>query len=412
MSENNHISDGKQDGMSRKKTLLISLVILIAGGIITTIIFMTEPTAKREGATKETAMLVDAVRVQRGNYRPEIVATGTVIPSRDIILMPRVSGEVIMRSESFIPGGFIEKGELLLRIDPSDYQNTLQLRKSELHQAEADLNIEMGRQDVARKDYNLIGKELAEENEALVLREPQLKSVKSRVEAARAAVSQAELDLQRTAVRAPFDAHILSRNVNVGSQVASGENLGRLVGMDTYWIETSVPLAKIRWLSFPGDGKEGSPVSIRNRTAWNNGEYRSGYLYRLIGALENQTRLARVLVEVKDPLAHKTGSAGLPQLMIGSFVEVIIQAEEIKDVVRLNRDYVRKDEKVWVMKDGKLNIREVDIFFRDSRHAYITSGLEENDMVVTTNLSTVAEGSALRTETDSLNNQENAGGRQ
>jgi multidrug efflux pump subunit AcrA (membrane-fusion protein) len=225
MAESKQLENKETSSMNWKKTLLISLMILLTGAVTVFVIFRTEPKAKIGGATKQTAMLVDVVEVERGNYRPEIVTTGTVIPAKDIVLSPRVSGEVMEISSNFTPGGFVKKGEVLLRIDHADYQNALKLRESELLQAEADLNIEMGRQNVAQKDLELLEEELAGEDKSLVLREPQLNAAKSRVDAAQAAVEQARLDLQRTTIRAPFDAHILSRSVNAGSQVSPGTKL-------------------------------------------------------------------------------------------------------------------------------------------------------------------------------------------
>jgi len=399
MAESEQSENKKNKSVSRSKTLIISLLILLAGAVIVFIIFRTEPTAKRGGATKETAMLVDVVEVERGNYRPEVVTTGSVMPSKDIILSPRVSGEVIAVSPNFTPGGYVKKGEVLLRIDPADYQNNLQLRESDLLQAEADLNIEMGRQNVAQKDYQLLAEEFAGEDKSLVLREPQLNAAKSEVEAARAAVEQARLDLQRTTIRAPFDAHILNRNVNTGSQVSPGENLGRLVGMDVYWVEAALPLAKLRWLSFPeSENEKGSPVRITNRTAWEKGNFREGYLYKLIGSLEGNTRLARALVAVEDPLLQQTDTGNLYPLIIGSFMEVRIEGTEIDSIFRVKRNFIRKDETVWLMIDNELEIREVDIQLQDAEYAYITSGLDDNDKIVTTNLTTVAEGVKLRVE--------------
>ena len=399
MAESEQSENKKNKSVSRSKTLIISLLILLAGAVIVFIIFRTEPTAKRGGATKETAMLVDVVEVERGNYRPEVVTTGSVMPSKDIILSPRVSGEVIAVSPNFTPGGYVKKGEVLLRIDPADYQNNLQLRESDLLQAEADLNIEMGRQNVAQKDYQLLAEEFAGEDKSLVLREPQLNAAKSEVEAARAAVEQARLDLQRTTIRAPFDAHILNRNINTGSQVSPGENLGRLVGMDVYWVEAALPLAKLHWLSFPeSENEKGSPVKITNRTAWEKENFREGYLYKLIGSLEGNTRLARALVAVEDPLLQQTDTGNLYPLIIGSFMEVRIEGTEIDSIFRVKRNFIRKDETVWLMIDNELEIREVDIQLQDAEYAYITSGLDDNDKIVTTNLTTVAEGVKLRVE--------------
>ena len=397
MEDNSHSENTEKAGMNWKKTLLISLSVLVLAVIVTFIIFRTEPTAKIGGATKETAMLVDVEPVFRGNYIPTIITTGTVVPSKDILLSPRVSGEVVRISENFTPGGYVRKGETLLQIDPADYENALQLRKSELLQAEADLNIEMGRQNVAQKDYELLELEIDLEDKSLVLREPQLKAARSRVEAAQAAVKQAQLDLERTTVKAPFNAHILSRNINIGSQVATGQELARMVGLDVYWVELTVPLSRLKWLSFPAsENEKGAAVKIRNRSAWNENEWREGSLYKLIGSLEGQTRLARILAEVEDPLAKQTDSLQKQPLILGSFMEAGITANEIKNVFRINRDHVRANNTVWIMADEKLEIRDVDIVFQDAEFAYINSGLNENDSIVTTNLTTVVNGASLR----------------
>lgn len=409
-------SDDKNPGngsVNRRNTILISIGILIAGVIITILIFNTEPKAVREGATKQTAMLVQTIPVEAGNFRPVITATGVVRAEKDIMLSPLVGGEIIEVSPGFIPGGFVNKGDVLLRIDPADYRNELLLRESELHQQQAAYDVEMGLQNVARKDYQLFEDTLTGENLALVLREPQLKSAEARLEAAQAAVAQAKLNLERTTIKAPFDAHIIDRFTNLGSQVSAGESLAQLVGIRTYWVEVSIPLSKIRWLTFPeaGDGK-GSEVTIRNRTAWPDSLYRIGHLDKLIGTLELQTRMARVLVEVDDPLAHINPSGHKPPLMIGAFVEVRLEGIELEHVIRLRREFVRKDETVWIKKDGKLEIRDVEILLTDRDFAYINAGLEEYEEVVTTNLSTVTEGAPLRLESEKTSNTGPEGGDQ
>lgn len=388
--------------MSKKKTVILSIAILLISGALTFFLFMTEPVAQREGATIKTAMLVDVVTVSSGNFTPTVVATGTVQAAKDVVLSPQVGGEIIGISENFIPGSFVKKGEILLRINPADYRNTVLLRKSDLELAKSNLSIEMGRQDVARKDFELVGQEMSEENRALVLREPQLESAKANVEAARAAVNQAELDLQRTIIRAPFDAHVISRNTNVGAQVAPGTEIGRIVGMDEYWVVANVPMGKVNWLTFSdGRAKTGSEVKIYSNN-WSDGQHRGGRLFRLVGALDAQTRLARVLISVADPLVRKASMDTLPPLMIGAFVECHILAREIPDVVRLDRDYLRQGGTVWVMDAGKLRIRKVEIVFEDARYAYIREGLSGNERVVTTDLSTVVEGSDLRTEEEAI----------
>ncbi len=401
--------------MNNKKILYICLAILVGGVLVTTLIFFTEPEAQSEGATIETAILVDVVDAKKGTFAPTIVATGTVQPVEDVILSPLVSGQIIRRDAAFTPGGFVKKGEVLLQIDPSDYRNTLELRKSELLQSETALATEMGRQQIAEQDLQLINNDslfgdnpLSDNETQLVLRQPQLNAVKANIEAARASMNQAQLNLERTTIRAPFDAHILSQNVTVGSQVAQGDNLGRIVGTDSYWVTATVPISRLQWLKFPESNDEkGSIVHIENSSAWPTGAQRVGYLDRQIGALDNQTRLARVLVRVEDPLATTEELEGAPKLMIGTFVEVNIQADSIPDVVRLDRDLVRTNQTAWVMQDNLLQIRELDIVLTDNQYAYVQSGLEDGDKVVSTNLSTVTNGIELRTRSNGASEAEN-----
>jgi RND family efflux transporter MFP subunit len=379
--------------MNLKTTLLICIAILVVGMGVTAFIFLTEPTAERSGAVKQTAMLVEVTQAEQGSFRPTIRALGTVEPAQEVVLSSRVGGEVVARSSSFVPGGYVRRGEVLLRLDPSDYRNVLRQRQSALRQAQSELDLEMGRQDVARRDFELLGDSVANADESLVLRQPQLEAARARVESAEAAVEQAELDLQRTTVRAPFDAHVLSRDVELGSQVDAGDVLGRLVGIETYWVSATVPLSQLRWLP---DGEARDEVLVRDPTAWQEGRTRRGRLLNVVGALEDGTRMARVLIAVPDP--HGLGDPAAPRLVIGSFVEADIAARELADVVRLSRDYLREDDTVWVMEDSTLRIRDVDIVFRDPTYAYIERGLSEQDRVVTTNLSTVTDGARLRLE--------------
>lgn len=385
--------------MNKKKILLICLGIVLFAVVILFLIFNTEPKATSEGATRKTAMLVEVVEAEQGNFQPRLVATGTVQPVEDVLLSAQVGGQVVRRDPSFTPGGFVQKGAVLLQIDPSDYRNTLELRKSELMQSRTNLEMEMGRQEVAEQDLKLAGVDsLSAQERALVLRKPQLDAVKASVKAAEAAVDQGELLLSRTTIRAPFNAHILRQNVTVGSQVTPGDDLGRLVGSENYRIILTVPVGELQWLNFTRSGKEkGSEAIIRNRSAWGEESFRMGYLDMPVGVLDDQTRLARVLVNVPDPLAREEQREGKPELMIGAFVEVELLGKQIQNAVRINRDYIRSNQTVWVMEDEKLSVRNVKIILTDKDYAYIRDGLRGEEKVVTTNLSTVSEGARLRT---------------
>ena len=334
--------------MTKKKTIFISLGLLTGSVLIAMLFFWTAPEAEMEGASKTTAMLVDVVQAEQGDFTPTIVATGIVQPATDISLSNQVGGEITGIAKQFLPGAYVKKGELLLQINPADYKNTLLLRKSDLSLAQSDYEVELGRQDVALKDYELIGDELTSKN-----------------------------------------------------QNTPGSDLGRLVGIDEYWVMANIPLSKVNWLSIGEEvGGTGSPVKIVHPAAWEPGQFREGHVSRLVGALDNQTRLARVIIRIADPLLRRKPNPDKPPLIIGTFVEVQIEARELVDVTRLERQYIRPGNTVWVIQEGKLNIRNVNILFEDQDFAYINEGLSANDQVVATDLATVVDGSPLRLDPD------------
>jgi len=400
MTENSKDENDAPKAGSKLLTIVVCVLLVAGTAGVSWVIFSTEPEAERSTETRESAMLVEVVEVERGNFSPQIKALGRVRAAREVRLSPRVSGQVVERSPTFNPGGLVAGGEALLAIDPADYENALQQRRSELSRAEADLKIEMGRQRVAEADLELLGEEVPEGKTGLALREPQLATAKAEIAAAEAAVRQAELDLERTRIVAPFEVQVMERTVDVGSQVAPGDELGLLVGQQTYWVVATVPLSALPWISID-DRKDGggSPAEILDRSAWPAGETRSGRVERLIGTLDENTRLARLLVTVDDPLARQPENKGKPALILESIIEAVITGREIENIVRLERAYLREGDTTWVMDDdGKLRIAELEIVFRDNDFAYVKSGLDDGDLVVTTGLTTLSAGAPLRLE--------------
>jgi len=377
----------------------LGLCLLIGGGAAgaSWYIFQSEPTAQSERATRRSAALVETVVAERGTFHPRFEVLGRVEPSRDVELAPRIDGLVVGIEDAFVPGGIVAANQALVRLDPVDYETVVATREAEVRQVEAELEIEQGRQRVAEQEFELLGEDVDPANRALVLREPQIASIRARLASAQAALRQARLDLERTTVRAPFDAQVLERAVNLGSQVSPGQRLARLVGVDEYWIVASVPLADLRWLRFPAEGETGAVARVHHPAAWPEGVHREARLARPIGVVDDRTRLARVLVIVPDPLGR---DAGGPSLVLGSIVRVEIEGRALEGVVRIERDLLRQGDTVWVMEDGELRVREVAVVHRDAEHAYIEDGLDAGEVIVVTNLATVTDGLALRRAED------------
>lgn len=384
---------------SKVFTFVVIGAIAIVTALFVFVINSTEPQAQREAATKKTAILVDVQQVSRGDYNPRIEGLGVVEAAQDIILSPRVDGRVVEIAENFIPGGFVKKDDVLLRIDPADYENTLVQMESAYEQAQSELDIELGRQEVAKKEYKLLRQELGEKNRSLVLREPQLAAAKANLKSAESMLNQSKLELDRTSITAPFDAQVVSRSANVGSEIDTSMELARLIGIDEYWVIVNVPVAKLERITFPDNEQDGADVVIRNRTAWPDGATREGEVVRLIGALDGQTRLARVLVSVKDPLALKPETQG-PKMLVSAIVQAEIAGRALKDVFRIDRDFLREGDRLWLKRDEKLVITDAKVVFKDKDYAYISEGMEDGDLLVISNLAAVAEGIGLRTEAE------------
>jgi multidrug efflux pump subunit AcrA (membrane-fusion protein) len=179
--------------------------------------------------------------------------------------------------------------------------------------------------------------------------------------------------------------------------VAPGDDLAQLVGIRQYWIMAAVPVRSLRWVQFPKTDGQASAVTLYNPGTWPPGAERHGQVARMIGSVDSQSRLARVLITVADPMALETDA---PPLILGTLVDTHIEGRPIENVVRLSREYIRERDTVWVIRNDKLEIRETEIVFRDAEFAYISQGVDDGEEVVMTTLATVAEGIGLRNVKD------------
>nr|MDT0253493.1 hypothetical protein [Endozoicomonas sp.] len=209
-------------GLSRKlfKISLPVLVLTIAG-LVAWQITASSPRAHRR-APEAQPRLVEVQPVTREDIRVTISGLGTVIASRKLTLYPEVSGQIRQLRDNLLPGSQVRQGETLVRIDVAEYEIQRQKQQAEVALAEAELQKERGQQAIARQEYELIGRTLSPAQEALVLRQPELASAKARLVQAEAALAQATLALERTRIKAPFNAQVTQRSVETGSQVGTG----------------------------------------------------------------------------------------------------------------------------------------------------------------------------------------------
>lgn len=388
--------------LSTATTRVILPLAVLAGGAYAAVRFIeTAPKAERKPAVRQ-ARLVEVLPVMTGPAQAVVQAMGSVRPARTVDLQPQVNGVITWVADHLEMGGHFRAGDTLLRIDPSDHELALRQRETDLARAESALRIEEGQQAIARREFEMLGESIGGGDAELVLRQPQLQSARATVDAARAAVQQARLNLERTNVVAPFNAVVLDRHADLGTQVGPSSRLVSLAGTDEFWVEVALPVDQLKWIDLPtDDGAVCSPVRVYCEAAWGPDVFRHGEVLRLASELEARGRMARLLIRVQDPLALEPESAGEPLLLIGTYVRVEIDGRGFDDVVTVNRDLVRNGDQVWIMDaNGLLEFRPLEIVFRGPESVIVTGGLAPGERIVATEIAAPVEGMPLRTVSD------------
>lgn len=376
---------------------MVPILIIVAGVMVARQLYATKPVAKRT-QKPSPAPLVETRPVHKTSKTVTITAMGSVIPARKITLKSKVGGDVIATSPEFLPGGVYKKGDLILRLDPRDYQLAVSREKNILSRQQATLALEMGQQEIAREELTLMqsvsGKTL--NNPDLALRKPQLAQIKADIGTARVALEQARLNLARTEIRAPFNGVILEKNIEKGSHVTPQDTLATLTGTDACWIEAQVSTHMLPWIIFPQTtADQGSPVTI---TA--TGEIkRTGHVIRLLGDINPESRMARILIQIKDPLGLEEKNEG-GRILLGSYVKVAIQGRTMEEIFEIPRSAVRDGDRVWLARGKKLAIQTVTPLWKDRSVIYVKKELSDGDILITSDIPAPVPGMALRTGKD------------
>lgn len=386
----------RRGGGGRLLRWLLPLLVIGASGLVAQMLLGSGPQARIAPPAKQ-ARVVTTARFVPATNTPVVEAMGTVIAAHESVLYPQVSGPVVAMSDQLIPGGLFQAGEEMLRIDEADYRFNLRKQEAAVATARAALEEEEGQQVVAQREYEMLDRNLDAAVKALVLRKPQLASARASLDGAEANRDQARLDLERTRIVAPFVGIVTRRNVDLGTRVATSTALLTLVSTEAVWIEVSVPVADLAWIDVPSaEQTRGASVEV-TQSAWPTGHSRGGRVLRLIPELDSDSRMARLLVAVPDPLALRPENAGLPPVMVNDYLRVRIEGRPLDQVVTLERRLLRDGDQVWIMApDDTLEIRPVEVVFRGRDKVFIQSGIDSRDRVITADMSTPVAGTPLR----------------
>jgi len=382
----------------RLLNLFLSLLIIVLGLVVATYVTHKAPKAQKRAPVK-VIPVVEVQVVQPGAHRIMVPAMGTVVPAREVVLKAQVSGKVLSLHPEFIEGGYIKENAEILQIDPEDYELTVTLAEAKVKDAESGLELAEEEANAAKEEWRLLYKDDADTNgkpPPLAAKEPQLAAAQARLKAEQAELKKAELDLKRTSVRAPFNGIVRTKSVEVGSLVTPQDALAELLGVDEYWIQVSVPVDYLRWISVPKRrGKKGSEVRVVHQSGYE----RSGEVIELLGDLESEGRMARILVAVKDPLGLQNSGQTTRPLLIGEYVRVEVEGSQLTQVFRIPRIALREDNTVWLVGEGStLNIRPVTTIWRDTQTVFLDQGLNPGDQVIVSDLAAPVEGMKVQVE--------------
>jgi RND family efflux transporter MFP subunit len=367
---------------------LAAFGVLLAGVAGFMLLHATRPQPEtRNEMPRSLAVFVEPVRSQL--VALDVSSQGEVRPRAEIELVSEVSGRVTWAAPEFVTGGAIAPGQVLLLIDDADYR--FAAVRAEAGVAEAQLRVQQIEADaaVARKQLD------AATATPLGLRKPQLADAAARLHAAEADLARARLDLARTRVSLPFAARIRAKHVDVGQFVARGTALGRAFSTDVAEVRLPLSDAQLASLDMPiGHLAEPHEAAVVEFTASVAGVQRHwhGRLRRIDATVDPATRVVHAVAEVEDPYGAAALETGMP-FAIGMFVHASIRGRSLADARVIPRAALRSGDAIFVVRDGQLDIRKIQILHQDEDQVVVAAdGVAAGEQVVVSPVRTPVHG--------------------
>jgi RND family efflux transporter MFP subunit len=380
----------------RTKKILLPIVIIGFGIIAMVVLLNAYPDAERV-KTEPYKPLVRYEVAKKGSSKIYVNSQGTVKPRTESLLFSLVSGQIISISPKFASGGFFKKGEVILSIDPTDFRLAKTRAELQVAQAELVLAREQEEAKLARDEW----KKIAEgEAPPLVLREPQVKQAKASLAAAKAALEQAALNLDRTQVKAPYDCRIKRKRVDIGQLAGPNAAIADIYAGDYAEIRLPLTDGDLSFIDIPyayraGQKRNEPGVVISNVFAGKTYKW-EGRLVRLEGEIDPVNRMMHGIARIDDPFQ---AMADRPPLSVGMFITAEIEGRTYDNVYTLSRAALRGENMVWVINgQDELNFRTVDVLRTERDQVIITSGIEENEKICLTVLDAVVDGMKVKIE--------------
>lgn len=322
---------------------VILVVLVVVGTIGTTRLIRSSGSTGPDMAASLEHVVVDTVSPRRMEHTINRTLTGEVEARASVTITPQVSGRVISISPSMAPGMVVPAGEALFTIDPTDFELALEQAKAQVASAEAELLQTQATAENFIKDWKRVFPN--EPAPALVAKEPQVKALEARLQSAKAAVAQAELNLARTRYSLGYDARITESRIERGQLLNLTGQYGSLYALDGLRVRASLTPEELDLLRL----KPGTVVTVQPEIA--GARAIEAKVSSVGGALSGTTRLQTAFVDLPDNA----------DLVPGTFVRVHARRMLEGEVFELPAASLATTDSVWTVAAGKLKRVEVEI---------------------------------------------------
>lgn len=368
--------------------LVLAIIGITIAGII--LLVINKRVAKEE-ENQRIVPAVEVVEVEKSDHRVVIETQGVVESVRETDLAAEVGGRVMEISSNLRRGGRVREGERLVRIDPADYRAAQAAAEMSLAETEVVLEQERAKVEQAKIDWERLGR--GKRANALVLREPYLAAAEAREGSARENALKARRDVERTEILAPFDAAVRSVGVEVGAVVAPGTRLARIYSADDLEVRLPLGLEDFGFLDRDQDGTGKGEVVLSGRIGTETYEWR-GEMVRIDPEIDRASLSASTVVRVIPG-----EDSGFPLPPVGLFVNARVEGKTLDDVAEIPRKGLLEGNRIIVVgKDGRIEMRDVEVVRLTEDTAVVRSGLAGGDKLVMTRMSAPVNGMEVMIE--------------
>lgn len=381
--------------MNNVKKWLIPLVILLIAAFVVNTIFNNPPKSRRGGPPSAPKMTVDVKPLVTQNYTVVVDSFGTVQPTIQSALVAQVSGQIVEVSPKFRSGGFFKKGDVLLKIDPRDFEANVKIAQAGLISAKQELIEARANADQAKRIWQPLGD--GQSPSDLALRKPQLEAAKARLVSAQASLERAELALERTHIIAPFDGRILRQQVDLGQVLPNNTVVAQIYATDSVEIRLPINNSDIELVNFPDEyadtDKTNNKIEARFTSSLSQNQTWIGQVIRTEAAIDTVSQQLFVVARIHEPYNPEL-HPGSP-IKIGQYVSAEIQGKTLENALVIANSSIYQGSYVYVVEDDLLMRKDITIGWQNGHEAIITEGLSSGDLLVTTALGQVSSGTRV-----------------